>query len=282
MEEQQVQRRGVWGDDTTHDDSDVQIVEEEGVVLSDSQEVNEVEEIAIDGDDVEGREDEPIEGERELRFQYQSRNQRERAELQSTVRSLEAHLQERDRVMAEVVGALNCPVCLELPRHLPVPVCQNGHTVCSTCSSNGLVHCPVCRDAEPRGVSLLAGRLIQVVPHCCPHQACDKVMRMGEVEAHQAACQHRNIRCVASSQCTANVTHATLKEHLLGRCQYTMVVNPGMDHVRRKVCLKFTLRLQAACLNNQGRRQFSLRAYQWEGRCFCVNIRKLVGSDEDC
>ena len=139
-------------------------------------------------------------------------------------------------------------------------------------------------------------------------------------------------RCVASSQCHANITPATLKvtlrmggglgvlsfpttnhflllrhcsalmhgmqEHLLGRCQYTMVVDPWMDHARRKTCLKFTLRLQvrirpimncngliaqmypqsdrytielklilqAACLNNQGRRQFSLRAFQWEGR----------------
>merc|ERR1719234_2261232 len=291
MEEEQVQRRGGGGGDTTHDDSDVQIVEEEGVVLSDSQEVNEVEEIAIDGDDVEVREEEPVEVERDLRLQDQ-RSQRERAELRSTVRSLEARLQERDRAMAEVVGALNCPVCLELPRQLPVPVCQNGHTVCQTCSSNGLAHCPVCRDPEPRGVSLLAGTLIQIVPHSCPHQACDKVMRMGEVEEHQAECQHRNIRCVASSQCNATVTPATLKEHLLGRCQYTMVVNPLVDHARRKTSLKFTLRLQAACLNNQGRRQFSLRAFQWEGRCFCVNIRKLVdsllvlpmmvGSDEDC
>jgi len=298
VEEEQVQRHG-GGDETTQDDSDVQIVEEEGVVLSDSQEVNEVEEIAM-GDDIEVREEEPVEVERDLRpiardrdlrIQVQ-RNQRERTELLNRVRSLEASLHERESAMSEVIGALNCPVCLELPRQLPVPVCQNGHTVCLTCSRNGLAHCPVCRDPEPRGVSLLAGRLIQVVPHRCPHQACDKVMTMGEVEGHQAACQHRNIRCVASSQCHANITPATLKEHLLGRCQYTMVVDPWMDHARRKTCLKFTLRLQAACLNNQGRRQFSLRAFQWEGRCFCVNIRKLVnsllvlpmmvGSEEEC
>ena len=104
----------------------------------------------------------------------------------------------------QVVGALTCPVCLELPRHLPVPVCHNGHTVCLTCSRNGLGQCPVCRcfihaseldqkyllmyfarcklvslavfrDPQPRGVSLLAGKLIQVVPHRCPHQPCNKV-----------------------------------------------------------------------------------------------------------
>ena len=186
---------------------------------------------------------------------------------------------------------------------------------------------------------------------------------MGEVEEHQAACKHRNIRwvllfwlavtkislielgferhirgsyyplfiaccfnwscrCVASSQCHANLTPATLKvtfddgcevlsscclttscdgsqEHLSGRCQYTLVVHPRLYPASRKACLKFTLRLQvrissfmncigsgifvqylfkqtfinlnfilkAACLNNQGRRQFSLRAFQWEGRC---------------
>ena len=55
----------------------MQIVEEEGVVLSDSQEVNEVEEIAMEGDDVEVREDEPIEVERDLRLLVQG-SQRER------------------------------------------------------------------------------------------------------------------------------------------------------------------------------------------------------------
>ena len=63
----------------------MQIVEEQGVVLSDSQEVNEVEEIAM-GDDIEVREEEPVEVERDLRpiardrdlrIQVQ-RNQRER------------------------------------------------------------------------------------------------------------------------------------------------------------------------------------------------------------
>ena len=47
-------------------------------MLSDSQEVNEVEEIAIEGDDVEVTEEEPIEVEGELRLLHQSRNQRER------------------------------------------------------------------------------------------------------------------------------------------------------------------------------------------------------------
>jgi len=289
-DQSQVQRDG-RGNDTAQDDSDVQIVEEDGVALSDSQEVNEVEEVAM------GDADEVMEEEvqRDVRDRFRThlenlerrRIERSRAELHNTVRSLEATLQERERVMSEVVGALTCPVCLELPRHLPVPVCHNGHTVCLTCSRNGLGQCPVCRDPQPRGVSLLAGKLIQVVPHRCPHQPCNKVMTMGEVEEHQAACQHRNMRCVASSQCNANLTPATLKEHLFGRCQYTKVVHPRVDLARRKACLKFTLHLQAACLNNQ----FSLRAFQWEGRCFCVDTRKvgdwllvlpmMVGSDEE-
>ena len=120
-----------------------------------------------------------------------------------------------DGSVDQVVGALTCPVCLELPRHLPVPVCHNGHTVCLTCSRNGLGHCPVCRcftlqsscqncllvyfarcklaslmvffrDPQPRGVSLLAGRLIQVVPHRCPHQPCNKVYGLPR---HSTLCQ---------------------------------------------------------------------------------------------
>ena len=37
---------------------------------------------------------------------------------------------------------LECPVCLDVPRNAPVPVCLNGHFVCQKCKRDS---CPSCR-----------------------------------------------------------------------------------------------------------------------------------------
>ena len=42
-----------------------------------------------------------------------------------------------------------------------------------------------------------------------------------------------------------------VQEHLSGRCQYTIVVHPRIDFARRKVCLKFTLRLQVRIVDHE-------------------------------
>ena len=59
------------------------------------------------------------------------------------------------------MSILCCDVCFELfsgARHLPLVICSNGHTVCSTCS-NKISICPHCRakclDSPITNISLL-------------------------------------------------------------------------------------------------------------------------------
>jgi len=71
----------------------------------------------------------------------------ESAELQSTVRSLEASLQELisllDNQIREKLEALECPVCL-CPASAPIYACPESHIICSNCLPR-LAQCGVCR-----------------------------------------------------------------------------------------------------------------------------------------
>ena len=53
-------------------------------------------------------------------------------ELQSTRKQY-------DNLVKELRGSLQCPVCLEVIRSTPVPVCSNGHLVCNLCVRKGFI-----------------------------------------------------------------------------------------------------------------------------------------------
>jgi hypothetical protein len=66
----------------------------------------------------------------------------DKAVLEARVRSLEASLAKKDCVLAVMEEALQCPVCLEVPRGALVLACTNGHLVCVSCNTAA---CAVCR-----------------------------------------------------------------------------------------------------------------------------------------
>ena len=55
---------------------------------------------------------------------------------------------------AELEESLQCPVCLLIPRALPVPACPAGHIICQACREK-VTLCPTCRyDGEIRHLSI--------------------------------------------------------------------------------------------------------------------------------
>merc|ERR1719282_1535705 len=56
---------------------------------------------------------------------------------------------------------LECPVCFNVPRDLPIPQCTAGHIVCRKCKSS-ITNCPTCRRRMYfDGTSSLAASLIE-------------------------------------------------------------------------------------------------------------------------
>ena len=54
----------------------------------------------------------------------------------------------------DMLEELECHVCFEIPRQLPIPACPKGHIVFKTCREN-VKTCPTCRaDFRPGGVNI--------------------------------------------------------------------------------------------------------------------------------
>jgi len=90
---------------------------------------------------------------------------------------------------------LQCPVCLLVPRDIPIPACPVGHLVCQSCRVN--VHiCPTCRrPMHQGGTNTLANKMIERIPHPCKYSQCQVKNYLKEIVKHEARCPERTIKC---------------------------------------------------------------------------------------
>jgi len=135
--------------------------------------------------------------------------------LGETVRELglsKNKLAKLDTLVQKVKEKMECPVCLELPRKSPVPVCPNGHFVCEKCKTTD--SCPTCRVSMGQGKSLLAAEIVENIDHKCSFNDCDKSFYPTDLTAHEAICPHRTVSC-PKINCQISVSLAKLEEHLL-------------------------------------------------------------------
>jgi len=103
--------------------------------------------------------------------------------MSSQLTSLESHLE--------------CPVCLNIPRELPVPSCPSGHIVCRPCKKR-VTDCPTCRQPMPANMTnSVVGSLIEQVQHKCKYsdQGCEVKMMLEDLVNHEKHCPERTIKC---------------------------------------------------------------------------------------
>eukprot|EP00090_Calanus_glacialis_P015484 TRINITY_DN24438_c0_g1_i1.p1 TRINITY_DN24438_c0_g1~~TRINITY_DN24438_c0_g1_i1.p1 ORF type:complete len:751 (+),score=260.97 TRINITY_DN24438_c0_g1_i1:58-2253(+) len=123
---------------------------------------------------------------------------------------------EYDSLVTKLQGKVECPVCFDVPKQAPVPVCPNGHVVCQGCKRDT---CPTCRVRMGHGTSILAVTVIENIPHSCEFQiyGCLATCSIGSLPSHQATCQYRAVRC-PNFNCVERVPLTLLAEHTLRRC----------------------------------------------------------------
>jgi len=174
-------------------------------------------------------------------------------------------LQQKDKQLQQVKDKLECPVCMEVPRSGPVPVCPNGHFVCCRCKDET---CPTCRVAMGGARSLLAATIIESVDHRCKFDDCVENFPIEELEKHEAVCWHRSVSC-PRVMCKEKVPLAKLSEHLLKTkkcCTQEVPIKPisGWNQktysVGKETCLSWPVGL-----------------YSFSGEMFAVFPRKLEG-----
>jgi len=126
--------------------------------------------------------------------------------------SLKAKTKKQDQFVNCLKEGVECPVCLDIPRSGPVPVCPNGHLVCKKCKRDA---CPTCRAVMGTGRSLLAVTIIEKVDHKCKFLNCDQHLPLGDLlENHEAECLQRFVIC-PKPLCGVKVPLSELMNHLL-------------------------------------------------------------------
>jgi len=121
-----------------------------------------------------------------------------------------------DSLVTKMQAKVECPVCFEVPKQAPVPVCPNGHVVCQGCKRD---LCPTCRVRMGHGTSILAVTVIENIPHSCEFQiyGCQVSCSIMALPSHQAICKFRAVKC-PNFNCVERVPLTTLAEHTLRRC----------------------------------------------------------------
>jgi len=122
-------------------------------------------------------------------------------------------LAKQKKFIGELADKFECPVCMEVPRRGPVPVCPNGHFVCSHCVTET---CPSCRVVMGEGKSLISQTILENIDHKCRFDDCEEYFPLGDLDEHEASCLHRTVNCpVPDIQCTEKVPLSKLVQHLV-------------------------------------------------------------------
>ena len=132
--------------------------------------------------------------------------------MREEMKEKEADVVKIKTLAQKVTEKLACPVCMETPRHGPVPACPNGHFVCSKCKADS---CPTCRTPMGEGKSLLALIVLENIDHSCKFENCDKKFPFEDIENHESVCSHRLVSCPQPS-CRVKVSLPKLVDHCLG------------------------------------------------------------------
>lgn len=122
-----------------------------------------------------------------------------------------------DKLMAELKGKVECPVCLTVPTTSQMMACPRGHLVCSPCrdkmTAEGQEECPVCREPMGNNKSLLAMVVIENMEHECTNTGCKEKLAYEEVTKHkEELCKFRLILC-PDKDCEVLVPLSSFDEH---------------------------------------------------------------------
>ena len=120
--------------------------------------------------------------------------------------------------MKRIRSELECPVCFNIPRELPIPSCHSGHFVCRPCKKR-VRDCPTCRKPMPAHMTnSVVGALIEQVEHKCKYsdQGCEVKMMLKDLVTHEKECPKRTFKCPYDN-CRSIVNLSNFNDHFLNR-----------------------------------------------------------------
>jgi len=115
---------------------------------------------------------------------------------------------------SDLASVVECPVCLMVPRDLPIPCCTAGHIICQRCRAR-VLHCPTCRRQLGDNTSSLAAALIERVKHRCKYYefGCERKDLLSVLVPHEEICSQRTVNCPQPNGCNEPVQMIKFSQH---------------------------------------------------------------------
>ena len=159
--------------------------------------------------------------------------------------------------VSKLESVLQCPVCLETVRDLPVPCCQAGHIICKECKANPtLLQCPTCRRRYPdeEMTNSAIASMIDVLPHKCKFSrfGCKEKLGLDDLIKHEAKCPERTVICPYRS-CKQKVQLKMFSEHMNWSLESNCGSGNSMDLLTK---LPFTVIMRTATLDKKADSQY--------------------------
>merc|ERR1712059_35149 len=201
--------------------------------------------------------------------------------IKQTAVTVDVREEERDAVSDELdrisrkyedlVGKLRdkveCPVCLDVPKKAPIPVCPNGHVVCLRCVRE---ECPTCRARMEQGRSTLAVTVIENIEHQCENEGCGESYPLADLAGHEGQCCHRLVQC-PGLDCNTRVSLTSLPSHQVSCCvERGEIKEMQLPHI-------FTYMINEDVEDLVGERQNSnwrLEAFNFDGKIFLLKVTR--------
>ena len=106
-----------------------------------------------------------------------------------------------------------CPVCLEIPKSIPIFQCESGHIHCNVCHPK-LQNCPICRVKLGHTRSLMSEKMFQQIQIKCSYEACSEMVLIQDVQNHEEKCEFRTVSCPVNKVCREKLSVNQLQKHL--------------------------------------------------------------------
>lgn len=211
---------------------------------------------------------------------------REREERDTVREELGRITRKYEDLVKKLRDKVECPVCFDIPKKAPVPVCPNGHVVCVRCVRE---ECPTCRVKMEQGTSTLAVTVIENIEHQCDNEGCDLTFSLSDLPSHMSRCGHRNVKC-PGLDCSARLPLSSLHNHVITCCVERAEIKPY------KLPHKFTYMMNEDIKDLGGENQnfnWKLEGMKFEDRIFFLKVTRkaragrwfffvqMVGSLED-
>jgi len=138
----------------------------------------------------------------------------DRRDLDTVKAELERVTKKYEDLIKKLRDKVECPVCYDIPKKAPVPVCPNGHVVCESCVRE---NCPTCRVKMESGTSTLAVTVIENIEHQCDYEGCDLTFSLTDLPSHMSRCSHRKVKC-PGFDCSAWLPLSSFLDHIITCC----------------------------------------------------------------